>query len=49
LRGTFRPDMDKDIIFVTCNSTPCTLMSLKIHPVLAKKTNELTFSNLFFI
>ena len=26
--------MHKDIIFVTCNSTPCTLMPLKIHPIL---------------
>jgi hypothetical protein len=27
----------KDIIFVTCNSTPCTLMFLKIHPALVKE------------
>jgi hypothetical protein len=42
--------MDKDIIFVTCNSTPCTLMSLKIHPLLAKKNKWVdVFKFIFYI
>ena len=40
--------MDKDIIFVTYNSTPCTLMSLKIHPGLGKKNKRVDVLKFIF-